>query len=250
MPFRELHDRYLGLVLKERINPEISFDYEALERFRTDEFRRIGDQLLSAGLTVTFHAPFMDLRPGAIDPIIRQVSLDRIHRVFDLIPYFRPRSIVCHPSFDERYYVSTVELWLHNSIETWQFFIKLAEDADTTISLENVYERDPGPLSRLIDACKSPRLRFCFDTGHFNVFSRTTLEEWIEAMAPHIFHLHLHDNRGKADEHLAIGDGTFHFARLFTMLRERGIRPIMTLEAHSEETLWRSVNNLNTLELP
>ena len=219
------------------------------KRFKPDDYRRVGDQILDAGLSVTFHAPFMDLRPGAIDPAVRQASVDRIRQVLDLVPYFRPRSIVCHPSFDDRYYVSTADLWLHNSMETWGSFVRVTEDADTTISLENVYERQPRLLKRLLDACGSSRIRFCFDTGHFNVFSGASLEEWIETMGPHLFHLHLHDNQGKADEHLAIGDGTFPFTRLFALLRERKINPIITLEAHSEETLWRSAENLEAMAL-
>ena len=172
MPFRELHDRYLPLVLERRLNPEISFDFGTLQRFEREDYQRIADRILDAGLSVTFHAPFMDLRPGALDPGIRQVSRDRIREVFDLAPLFHPRSIVCHASFDYRYYVSTEDLWLQNSMDTWTFFSRLAEGADTTICLENVYEKDPRLLERLLAACAGDRLRFCFDTGHFNVFFR------------------------------------------------------------------------------
>ena len=59
--------------------------------------------LADAGLKITFHAPFMDLRPGAMDDKIRRTSIDRIKQVFDLAPYFHPLKIVCHASFDERY---------------------------------------------------------------------------------------------------------------------------------------------------
>jgi sugar phosphate isomerase/epimerase len=249
MPFRDLYDRFLPLVLEKKINPEISFDYAALGRFKSEDYHRIADQLLDAGLTITFHAPFMDLRPGAVDPLIRRVSHDRLREVFDLIPYFHPLSVVCHPSYDNRYYVSTEELWLKNSIETWKSLIILAEQMDTVISLENVYEQEPLLLGNLLSACASPRLRFCFDTGHFNVFSRSKLEDWIDATAPYIFELHLHDNRGATDEHLAIGSGTFPFFSLFGMLREKSIRPILTLEAHSEKTLWQSVENLRAMEV-
>lgn len=247
MPFRELHDRYLSMVLARRFNPEISFDFATLERFRREDYQRVADQILDAGLSVTFHAPFMDLRPGALDPQIRQVSINRIREVFDLVPLFHPRSVVCHASFDHRYYVSTEELWLQNSVETWTLFIRMAEEMDTTIALENVYEKAPYLLDRLLQACGSPRMRFCFDTGHFNVFSGASLDEWIQVMAPHLFHLHLHDNGGTADEHLAVGQGSFPFSHLFRLLQDKDLRPIMTMEAHREETLWQSLKNLETM---
>ena len=140
IPFHFLHDKYLPVVIKERINPEISFDHYTLDHFQKEDYKKVADQLLEAGLTVTFHAPFMDLRPGAIDPKIRQVSLERLLQVFDLIPYFRPLSVVCHASFDKRYYVSSEQMWLENSIKTWQRLLTLAVEMKTIIALENVYE--------------------------------------------------------------------------------------------------------------
>jgi sugar phosphate isomerase/epimerase len=63
-------------------------------------------------------------------------------------------------------------------------------------------------------------------------------------MAPYLFEVHLHDNGGAADEHLPVGSGTFPFSQLFGMLREKSLRPIMTLEAHNERNLWQSMDNL------
>ena len=142
--------------------------------------------MANAGLKITFHAPFMDLRPGALDDKIRQASLDRIKEVFDLAPYFHPLKVVCHPSFDERYYVDCDDLWLESSIKTWMELIALARDAKTIIALENVYEKNPHILRRLFDALSSDNICFCFDTGHFNVFSYHTAE-YLDAGVGKIF---------------------------------------------------------------
>ena len=158
------------MVIREGINPEIGFNHLDLDRFQETDFRETADRLADAGLSVTFHAPFMDLRPGAIDPRIRQVTLDRLRQVFDLIPWFRPRSMVCHPSFDEKYYVSGEKQWLENSLETWNGLLECVRGTETIIALENVYERDPHQLRPLLDALDSPQVRFCFDTGHANAF--------------------------------------------------------------------------------
>ena len=53
--------------------------------------------------------------------------------------------------------------------------------------------------------------------------------------------LHLHDNRGEKDSHLAIGKGSADFAGLFQLVGENGLRPTITLEPHEEETLWQSL---------
>ena len=163
IPFHRLRGGHLDRIVKDRMNPEISFAQPVLDNGSKDDFRRVADILREAGLTVTFHAPFMDLRPGAVDPKIRQATVERLRQVFDLAPYFLPKSIVCHASFDERYYVSADQVWLENSIATWAPFLSLAEELDTLIAFENVYETGPRQLKMLLDAFPSPRACLCFD---------------------------------------------------------------------------------------
>ena len=58
------------------------------------------------------------------------------------------------------------------------------------------------------------------------------MEEWFGALGRHLAEVHLHDNRGDADSHWAIGRGTVDFGRFFRLVREHGCRPVWTLEAH------------------
>lgn len=249
MPFRLLAAKHLDLVVKKRLNPEISFNYLDLETTSRQDFVRVAKRLTEEDLTVTFHAPFMDLRPGAIDPEIRRVSLDRLKAVIALAEYFHPRSIVCHPSFDEKYYLSSKETWFENSVATWSNLALLASQLDTILCLENVYEAEPDIMAQLLKALQNPHIRFCFDTGHFNVFSRATLENWLEQLAPYLYQLHIHDNSGRADEHAPIAAGTFPFTDLFSLLRARNLSPLITLESHSAKDLWQSVDAISAMNL-
>ncbi|MRR16313.1 MAG: sugar phosphate isomerase/epimerase [Deltaproteobacteria bacterium] len=248
MPY-QLLPRYLPMILEKKLNPEIYFSHYALSSLDLGECTGIAAKLASAGLSVTFHSPFMDLRPGALDDWIRQTSLDRIRQAFDLIPYFRPLKIVCHPSFDDRYYVNCDELWLENSVHFWRQLIGAAKEGGTVIAFENVYEKEPGILRRLIEMLASDQVCFCFDTGHFNVFSRTPLDIWLDEMGAYIGHLHLHDNFGKFDEHLPVGAATFPFDQLFSALKSLNVRPTITLEAHAPDHLWQSAANLQNILL-
>lgn len=249
MPFDILRNRFLPLVIKKRINPEISFNHSTLDRFSRKDFLEMASRLLDEGLTITFHAPFMDLRPGAIDPKIRNVTIKRLMQVFDLVPFFRPRSVVCHPSFDHRYYVSTERLWLENNVDTWGHCLERIKETDTVIALENVYEVEPRHLKFLLDALDPNRTCFCFDTGHFNVFSRVPLEQWMGDMGSRIRQLHLHDNHGMLDEHLPVGQGSFPFRKFFRMLRDMDLKPIITLESHNEKDLWQMLENIKNMKL-
>lgn len=247
IPFDQLLQQHLDKVLRERINPEIAFHCAILERFTDDEYASLAQRLCRPERSITFHGPFMDLRPGAVDPEIRNVSLRRFLRVFEIAIHFRPRAIVFHPSYDERYYVSSGRKWLENSIETWSRLLPLADQLDTRIALENVYESDPDWIGRLLDAFPPDRVGFCFDTGHFNVFARAPLEAWMDRLGHRLVEIHLHDNRGAVDEHLPVGEGTFPFAEFFSILGKKGLRPILTVEAHTEQNLSRTLSNIKRL---
>ncbi|HLE18781.1 MAG TPA: sugar phosphate isomerase/epimerase [Syntrophales bacterium] len=249
VPFRLLLTEKMETVIKEGINPEIGFDCNDLDIMQKTWVSEVAKRLSDAGLTVTFHAPFMDLRPGAIDPRIRKVTTDRLQQVFDLVPYFHPLTVVCHPSFDEGYYNTDKQAWLENSIETWGHFLKLAEEMGTRIALENVYETEPTPLNELFSAFTSSRLCFCFDTGHFNVFSRVPLDRWVEKLAHRLGQLHIHDNNGQTDEHFPVGEGNFPFLKFFSLLRSRKLSPLVTLEAHSEDSLRQMIQNIKRMDL-
>jgi sugar phosphate isomerase/epimerase len=248
MPY-SLLPQYMEMILDKKLNLEIYFSHYVLQSLDKNECAKAAEKLKDAGIKVTFHAPFMDLRPGALDDNIRQTSLDRIKQVFDLTPYFQPLKIVCHPSFDDRYYVSCDDLWLENSVNFWRQLLPLAKDAGTIIALENVYEKEPHILRRLFEMLFCDELCFCFDTGHFNVFSYTPLKTWMEQMGRYIGHLHLHDNFGKFDEHLPVGAATFPFDQFFAALKMMQARPTITLEAHAQDHLWQSVVNLQKMSL-
>ena len=247
IPFDQLLQQHLDKVLRERINPEIAFHCAILERFTDGEYAGLAQRLCGPDRSITFHGPFMDLRPGAVDPEIRNVSLRRFLRVFEIAIHFRPRAIVFHPSYDERYYVSSGRKWLENSIETWSRLLPLADQLDTRIALENVYEADPDWIGRLLDAFPPDRVGLCFDTGHFNAFARTPLEAWMDRLGHRLVEIHLHDNRGALDEHLPVGEGTFPFAEFFSILGKKRLRPILTVEAHTEQNLSRTLSNIKRL---
>ena len=89
---------------------------------------------------------------------------------------------------------------------------------------------------------------FCLDTGHQNVFSETSLEVWLKSLGAYLKQLHLHDNCGVNDEHLAPGKGQIDFVSLFNQLSSADIRPVVvTLEIHREEDLKPGLEYLETI---
>lgn len=255
MPYRLLMEQYFPVVLRETIHLELGFDCFALDGYSHEHFRETAKTLLGAGLKLTFHAPFYDLRPGALDEKIRRVTVARLEQVLDLVPFFRPRSVVCHAAFDRRYYVSNEEAWLENSIHTWTPLVRRAREMGTSLMLENVYEDGPDELKFLLDelgagAGDDPAsVGFCFDTGHWNAFSLSSLESWMDALGPFIGQVHLHDNDGSGDQHLPVGEGAFPFHHFMGLLKGTGRTPIVTIEPHTPEDLRKSLENIAAMKL-
>ena len=231
----------IDFVIKNRIHPEIYFSADSLDAFEEDEGRRTAEALRERGLEVSFHGPFMDLSPGGTDPRIREVTADRLARTLDIARIFRPGSIVFHPGYEKWKFNGNVGLWLKSSLDTWRCLAKRAGEMGTVIALENVFEETPEPLKALLGEIGSSSLRWCFDSGHQRVFSKTPTAQWFEALGDYLHEMHLHDNRGEMDDHLPAGEGGFDFAELFDLLDRRGLHPVYTIEPHEEAHLWKGL---------
>ncbi len=246
-PYRQLVDTYLGLFLEYRINPEIGFDASALETYDQEGMAGVARLMAEQGRTITFHGPYMDLAPGGVDERIRTVTALRFQRTMELVPIFCPRSVVFHAGYDDRRYHAHRDEWLSGSLATWEPLTRLAEEMGVVIHLENVYEQTPEMLLTLIEKISSKNFAFCLDMGHMNVFGEAPLSEWLDALGSYLGEVHLHDNDGCKDAHAPIGSGTAPFEELFEYLRDKEMRPLVTLEPHEEATLWRSLESLEKL---
>lgn len=241
VPFFMLRDQYLPLVLENRISPEIGIDASVLDTCPLGDLVRMAREIRAADLNCSLHAPFLDLSPGAIDPRIRQVSRDRLDQVFHLIPVFQPRWVVCHLAYEARHYQDDPERWRGNCLETFSYWLARLKGVDVPLMVENVFERDPHHLVSLFQALPDPRLRFCLDVGHHCIYARSDLKTWIDHLGPYLGLLHLHDNYGQMDDHLALGSGTIDFPALFNLLKSRGLSPWMTIEPHQEDWVRESL---------
>ena len=240
IPYHVLINR-LEDILEEGINPEIYLDGEWLDGVNPSRFEEIRKRLLERGLTITLHGPYVHLNPGSMDESIRLRTVEKYRRIFDIAGYLKPRTVVLHGGYDEKRFRGEKDRWLEQSLRTWDEFVKRAEELQTVIAVENVFERKPDTLRTLVESIDSPYFRCCLDSGHINIFSRVPLEEWFEEIGEFTEEVHLHDNNGTNDDHLPVGDGSIDFPLFFDLLREHTNDPIYTIEIHGEEVLFRGL---------
>ena len=248
VPFALLFESHLALFLQNRIHPEITLSAEVLERFSLTDFKDIAAQLHEHELSITLHAPFMDLSPGSLDPDVRALTRRRFEQVLELVPIFKPKTVVCHAGYDRKRYWPMRDAWIENSLGVWSWFGAGVRDAGGRLMLENVYESSPEDIRILFERLTKQNVGFCLDSGHQAVFSTTSLEVWIKSLHPYLGQLHLHDNQGSKDDHLALGQGKIDFHPIFNYLKSRKNEPpIITLEPHREEDLWLSIEYLESI---
>jgi sugar phosphate isomerase/epimerase len=234
-----LLEKNLALLLKLRLQPEIAFKCEDLEK-PPSGLVNCCQRLREAGLGVTVHGPFMDLNPGALDPLVREATRHRFRQTLDLAARCQALLAVFHPGFDRWRYGGRTDQWLAASRTFWPPLIEQAAAQGCPLVLENIFDEHPEPLATLLNQLDSPWLGHCFDVGHWNLFANVSLRDWLDALGDRLVHLHLHDNDGASDAHLPAGEGNIDFAALFRLLDTLPQQLTATLEIHDRPALLRS----------
>lgn len=242
IPFTMLCDTYLDRFLEYRLNPEIGIDSEALERFDLPDYQRVAAILHEHRCAITLHGPFIDLAAGSTDPAVKALTRSRFEQLLELVPIFRPMAVVCHAGYDWKRYSYFRDEWMENSLETWSLLADSLRGQGSRLMLENVYEGDARDMVDILQSLDNQNVGFCLDAGHLIAFGQGNLKQWLEDLGPYIGQLHLHDNHGSDDEHLALGMGRIDFSLIFDFLISHNLpRPIITLEPHQEADLWPSL---------
>ena len=137
----------------------------------------------------------------------------------------------------------TKDILTHNATETielnLEFMDKLlptAKQEGITICLENMPMVDfsiasPTAIVEIVKEINDSSFAMCLDTGHANLCRDWhTPAEAIREYGTIIKALHVHDNRGKHDEHLAPFHGTIDWKAFSVALHDTGFDGVLSLE--------------------
>lgn len=122
---------------------------------------------------------------------------------------------------------------------------RLAEPLGVTVAVELI----PNDLSRagalvylaekLVDTA---RVGICLDFGHAHMAG--DLVDAIETVSEHLVATHVHDNRGRTDEHLVPFDGTIDWASALTAVQKIGYDGPLLFEVGAQGTTRATVQKL------
>lgn len=174
------------------------------------------------------HAPFAELCPCAIDPLVREVARKRFLQTAELARKLGIRRIVVHGGFIPKVYFP--QWYTEQSTRFWtDLLTELPKEM--TLALENVLEPSPELLTQIAAQVDDPRFGLCLDVGHANTVGTPSV--WLEPMRPWLRHVHLHDNNGAWDDHAPLGAGTIPLEALLDRLLEHCPSATYTIENQS-----------------
>lgn len=182
----------------------------------------------------SIHGAFFHLIPGAIDPLIRQATATRMRQAVGFAQAINARHLIFHHGYYARARFDAA--WVARSAAFWRDILTLVPDC-LTIHLENAHEISPDLQLALIDEVNDPRLGICLDIGHAHAFSQRTVTDWITTLGRRITYVHLHDNDGSGDQHLALGKGTIPLVDVLTALDTHAPQATWMIETEAASSL-------------
>ncbi|MDR3271534.1 MAG: sugar phosphate isomerase/epimerase [Peptococcaceae bacterium] len=178
---------------------------------------------------LVFHAPYNELCPAAIDPVIRDVSYGRYEQAYMLTHSYGVNKMIVHSGYMPQIYKP--KWFIKRSADFWSKFLEDKPD-DLQLCLENVFEQTPELLMEIIAKVDDPRLKLCLDIGHAALNGTDVpLVGWIRQCAPHLAHTHLHNNFGKDDTHNALNEGNIDVAAAIRQIILAAPDATLTIEA-------------------
>ncbi|MDN5278551.1 MAG: hypothetical protein PWR01_2516 [Clostridiales bacterium] len=230
------------------LHPEFYFSGTDVDRLEKDVILNFRNEVHERNYVSTLHAPFFDLNIGARDSQICRVSFERQIWALEVASILKSEIVVIHPGYGPWVLGHKFNAWLARAEK---YLIRLVEHAaslNLKIAFENIFDATPEDLARLLELVDHDCAGICLDIGHFNVFNKQPLEKWLETLGDNILEIHLHDNDGSADQHLAIGDGNIDYKPLMEWYNSRPGegRPVLTLELPHRTHVIKSVNILKS----
>ncbi len=226
------------------MNLEVYFSAKNIDALDIDYLKTAFSNMKKEGINFNLHAPFFDLNLGSIDPFIRRATINRFKSLIPVIEIVEPENIVIHTGFDHFRYKNHIDEWIRNATKTLTTVRSMIPEK-ITISVENVFDENPYVLEMLLSNFDS-NVGHCLDIGHFHVFSKTPLSEWLERLGDRIIEVHLHNNDGSEDRHWEVAKGSAPVVTLLNWVRERNIS-YLTLEPHTEKEALRSIEYVKKL---
>lgn len=194
------------------------------------------------------HAPFPAYMPGKME--VLDYAIEVYKKCIALCGHYGCKNLVIHgisltpnDTVNTPADIDALNMKLYSSL-----IPTLLEVGTVTVCLENLFSgkgkhymegacSDPHQAVAYIDALNEKAGRevfgLCLDTGHINLLQKD-MRTYIPILGKRIKALHIHDNDGLSDAHLAPYTGTIDWKAFYTALREIGYAGDLDFETFAQ----------------
>jgi sugar phosphate isomerase/epimerase len=217
-------------VVRAGFQPEVRMtDIDHLMALPLDDLKRIAERIRAHSFTVFTHGPFLGLDIASLNGFLARHSRECLLRGLEVTYALGGSVMVMHTNYSPFYSRGGLSEWFDNWSARMPVVLEEARRLGITLAIENAWEENPHVLERLVDLLPKGAA-VCIDVGHVSAFSRLTLKRWWDVLGDRVVALHLHDNDGRSDDHLAPGKGIVDFPALVGLVAAKSPAPLMTLE--------------------
>ena len=192
----------------------------------------------SYDLTYSIHAPFNDINIASLNESVREMSVIELIKIMNMASELDIKTVTIHPGLYSMVVSGLEERSVMAAKRSLRTLDRMAQECGVRLCVENM----PGfrfflgqTAEQMSELLEGTNLPICLDIGHANTTGQ--LNEIIDTLGSRIMNVHIHDNDGKQDQHLTIGEGTVDFDDCLKRLSSYGGRYIIeckTLESGSE----------------
>lgn len=217
---------------------------EGRQKITPESLPEVRDTLSTMGLKITVHGPFSDLNPASLIEPIRQETVRQIQQCVALSSDFAD-VVVVHPGLLSPLGRQMPDRTWELNVESLRDICRHAQDYGVRICLENMPNMDlllcrtPEELFGMAEAVGMDNMGTTFDAGHAHTTKNTA--GYLKEKA-RITHVHVHDNEGARDQHLALGEGTVDWDQVLRGLK--GYDGVLVIEGRNLEEGKRSLKFL------
>jgi sugar phosphate isomerase/epimerase len=176
----------------------------------------------TAGKLTSLHVPILGLNIASTNPGVRAETVRQIRQTIAEAARLGAPGVVVHPGTPPYEEIMPRDRGLPHAIESLHLLCETAQAAGVAIYLENMPDIAPAEglprigrkiiygvayeeLRQIYESVNHPSLRLCLDLGHAFLAGQATLDAMLRDQD--VVHVHVNDNRGWRDDHLAWGDG-------------------------------------------
>ncbi|MBQ2666319.1 sugar phosphate isomerase/epimerase [Methanobrevibacter sp.] len=217
----------------------LGLDYaEIVHQFPHEEVDT--DSLQSYDLKYSVHSPFMDVNIAAVQKKSRINSINQIKESIDLANEINAEAVVVHPGLApflaNKYFLNRVYEFANESIKELGEY---GDDLGVLTTIENMPTFDGmiyQNLNDLNELLVSLDMSMTLDIGHANHAGYAPDGMIFDS----IKHIHMHDNFGDDDAHLAFGEGSIDLKSIVNKLEEKNYDGIYIIEVNDHDSIKKS----------